>query len=149
MTGKKCPKGLYGTFCLVSRMVYYAVSYISAGHICRNFLPILLILNFSNKMGVTDYEIKRPNSFYHRCKSLLCLLVLDTSLFSGFQLLFQECPIGTFKNVEGSDKRLCTPCPPEHLPSRAKFVYVRGILSYSSLALPSLDPLFLLNCDVC
>ncbi|KAL0748737.1 hypothetical protein Bca101_030739 [Brassica carinata] len=50
MTGKKCPKGLYGTFCL-------------------------------------------------------------------------ECPIGTFKNVEGSDKRLCTPCPPEHLPSRAKFVY--------------------------
>ncbi|WZZ14027.1 hypothetical protein YC2023_107116 [Brassica napus] len=50
MTGKMCPKGLYGTFCL-------------------------------------------------------------------------ECPIGTFKNVEGSDKRLCTPCPPEHLPSRAKFVY--------------------------
>ncbi|XP_013597890.1 uncharacterized protein LOC106410224 isoform X1 [Brassica napus] len=56
MTGKKCPKGLYGTFCL-------------------------------------------------------------------------ECPIGTFKNVEGSDKRLCTPCPPEHLPSRAKFVYVRGGVS--------------------
>ncbi|WZZ02138.1 hypothetical protein YC2023_074466 [Brassica napus] len=56
MTGKKCPKGLYGTFCL-------------------------------------------------------------------------ECPIGTFKNVEGSDKRLCTPCPPEHLPSRAKFVYVRGVSS--------------------
>ncbi|XP_023635393.1 uncharacterized protein LOC17876163 [Capsella rubella] len=56
MTGKKCPKGLYGTFCL-------------------------------------------------------------------------ECPIGTYKNVEGSDKRLCTPCPPEHLPSRAKFVYVRGGVS--------------------
>ncbi|KAG2302148.1 hypothetical protein Bca52824_030799 [Brassica carinata] len=56
ITGKKCPKGLYGTFCL-------------------------------------------------------------------------ECPIGTFKNVEGSDKRLCTPCPPEHLPSRAKFVYVRGGVS--------------------
>ncbi|XP_048596635.1 uncharacterized protein LOC106366837 isoform X1 [Brassica napus] len=56
MTGKMCPKGLYGTFCL-------------------------------------------------------------------------ECPIGTFKNVEGSDKRLCTPCPPEHLPSRAKFVYVRGGVS--------------------
>ncbi|XP_019095487.1 PREDICTED: uncharacterized protein LOC104763029 [Camelina sativa] len=56
MTGKKCPKGLYGTFCL-------------------------------------------------------------------------ECPIGTYKNVEGSEKRLCTPCPPEHLPSRAKFVYVRGGVS--------------------
>ena len=25
MTGKKCPKGLYGTFCLVSLMVYYVV----------------------------------------------------------------------------------------------------------------------------
>ncbi|CAH2046122.1 unnamed protein product [Thlaspi arvense] len=56
MTGKKCPKGLYGTFCL-------------------------------------------------------------------------ECPIGTYKNVEGSDRRLCTPCPPEHLPNRAKFVYVRGGVS--------------------
>ncbi|CAA7026215.1 unnamed protein product [Microthlaspi erraticum] len=56
MTGKMCPKGLYGTFCL-------------------------------------------------------------------------ECPIGTYKNVEGSDKSLCTPCPPESLPSRAKFVYVRGGVS--------------------
>jgi|APAra0007618257_1042622.scaffolds.fasta_scaffold05724_9 hypothetical protein len=25
MTGKKCPKGLYGTFCLVSLLVYYVV----------------------------------------------------------------------------------------------------------------------------
>ena len=67
------------------------------------------------------------------------------TLFSGFHLLFQECPIGTFKNVEGSDKRLCTPCPPEHLPSRAKFVYVRGILSYSSLAPHPRIPCFFLT----
>ncbi|XP_010518683.1 PREDICTED: uncharacterized protein LOC104798344 isoform X2 [Tarenaya hassleriana] len=56
ITGKKCPKGLYGTYCL-------------------------------------------------------------------------ECPVGTYKNVEGSEESLCTPCPPERLPSRAKFVYVRGGVS--------------------
>ena len=60
-------------------------------------------------------------------------------------MLFQECPIGTFKNVEGSDKRLCTPCPPEHLPSRAKFVYVRGILSYSALIFHSLISLLIVE----
>lgn len=38
----------------------------------------------------------------------------------------QECPIGTYKDVEGSNASLCTPCPLELLPSRASFVYVRG-----------------------
>ncbi|EOY24117.1 Uncharacterized protein TCM_015803 isoform 1 [Theobroma cacao] len=53
VTGKKCPKGLYGTFC-------------------------------------------------------------------------RECPIGTYKDVDGSDEDLCTPCPLELLPNRANFIYVRG-----------------------
>ncbi|KAL5748335.1 hypothetical protein ACOSQ2_025632 [Xanthoceras sorbifolium] len=56
VTGKKCPKGLYGTFC-------------------------------------------------------------------------QECPIGTYKDVDGSDESLCTPCSLEHLPKRANFIYVRGGVS--------------------
>ncbi|XP_012475770.1 uncharacterized protein LOC105791978 isoform X1 [Gossypium raimondii] len=53
VTGKKCPKGLYGTFC-------------------------------------------------------------------------RECPIGTYKDIDGSDEDLCTPCPLELLPNRANFIYVRG-----------------------
>ncbi|XP_034215904.1 uncharacterized protein LOC117627774 isoform X6 [Prunus dulcis] len=53
VTGKKCPKGLYGTFC-------------------------------------------------------------------------KECPVGTFKNVDGSDAHLCIPCSVDLLPSRAEFIYVRG-----------------------
>lgn len=39
----------------------------------------------------------------------------------------QECPVGTYKDAEGSDPSLCKPCPLERLPTRAKFVYVRGI----------------------
>ncbi|OMO91688.1 hypothetical protein CCACVL1_07052 [Corchorus capsularis] len=53
VTGKKCPKGLYGTFC-------------------------------------------------------------------------RECPVGTYKDSEGSDEDLCTPCPLELLPNRANYIYVRG-----------------------
>ncbi|XP_050220604.1 uncharacterized protein LOC126670974 isoform X3 [Mercurialis annua] len=53
VTGKKCPKGLYGTFC-------------------------------------------------------------------------KECPVGTYKDVEGSDESLCVLCSLELLPNRANFIYVRG-----------------------
>ncbi|XP_071722506.1 uncharacterized protein [Rutidosis leptorrhynchoides] len=53
ITGKKCPKGLYGTFC-------------------------------------------------------------------------EECPVGTYKDVDGSDEGLCSPCSLELLPNRANYVYVRG-----------------------
>ncbi|GAV89383.1 hypothetical protein CFOL_v3_32800, partial [Cephalotus follicularis] len=56
VTGKKCPKGLYGTFC-------------------------------------------------------------------------KECPVGTYKDVEGSDEGLCTPCSLELLPNRANYIYVRGGVS--------------------
>ncbi|KAF8380635.1 hypothetical protein HHK36_028124 [Tetracentron sinense] len=59
VTGKKCPKGLYGTFC-------------------------------------------------------------------------NECPVGTYKDVDGSDACLCTPCSLEFLPHRADFIYVRGGVSQSS-----------------
>ncbi|PPR84335.1 hypothetical protein GOBAR_AA36379 [Gossypium barbadense] len=59
VTGKKCPKGLYGTFC-------------------------------------------------------------------------RECPIGTYKDIDGSDEDLCTPCPLELLPNRANFIYVRGGVRQSS-----------------
>ncbi|KAA8525945.1 hypothetical protein F0562_007955 [Nyssa sinensis] len=38
----------------------------------------------------------------------------------------EECPVGTYKDVEGSDACLCTPCPLEPLPNRANFIYVRG-----------------------
>ncbi|OVA12714.1 hypothetical protein BVC80_9019g8 [Macleaya cordata] len=59
ITGKKCPKGLYGTFC-------------------------------------------------------------------------NECPVGTYKDVDGSDAFLCSTCPLELLPQRADFIYVRGGVSQPS-----------------
>ncbi|KAJ8632040.1 hypothetical protein MRB53_025376 [Persea americana] len=59
VTGKKCPKGLYGTFC-------------------------------------------------------------------------NECPVGMYKDVDGSDYSLCSPCSLELLPQRAAFIYVRGGVAQSS-----------------
>ncbi|KAK1408067.1 hypothetical protein QVD17_39699 [Tagetes erecta] len=43
----------------------------------------------------------------------------------------EECPVGTYKDVEGSDSDLCTPCPLEKLPRRASFIHVRGGVSMS------------------
>uniref|UniRef100_A0ACD5V1E2 Uncharacterized protein n=2 Tax=Avena sativa TaxID=4498 RepID=A0ACD5V1E2_AVESA len=37
-----------------------------------------------------------------------------------------ECPVGTYKNVVGSNSSLCTPCSLDGLPNRADFIYVRG-----------------------
>ncbi|WVZ72633.1 hypothetical protein U9M48_021058 [Paspalum notatum var. saurae] len=38
----------------------------------------------------------------------------------------KECPLGTYKNVTGSSKSLCFPCPPNELPHRAIYINVRG-----------------------
>ncbi|XP_020592059.1 uncharacterized protein LOC110032695 [Phalaenopsis equestris] len=38
----------------------------------------------------------------------------------------EECPLGTYKNVTGSDFSLCRQCPPEELPHRAMYTSVRG-----------------------
>ncbi|KAF3651267.1 putative transcription repressor MYB6-like [Capsicum annuum] len=37
-----------------------------------------------------------------------------------------ECPLGTFKNVTGSDRALCNSCPNDELPHRAVYISVRG-----------------------
>ncbi|MBA0633037.1 hypothetical protein Godav_001688 [Gossypium davidsonii] len=37
-----------------------------------------------------------------------------------------ECPVGTYKNVSGSDSSLCQPCPAWELPHRAIYIAVRG-----------------------
>lgn len=37
-----------------------------------------------------------------------------------------ECPVGTYKNVVGSNSSLCTACSLDSLPNRADFIYVRG-----------------------
>ncbi|KAE8674389.1 glutamyl-tRNA(Gln) amidotransferase subunit C [Hibiscus syriacus] len=37
-----------------------------------------------------------------------------------------ECPVGTYKNVSGSDSSLCHPCPAWELPRRAIYTAVRG-----------------------
>ncbi|XP_057985855.1 uncharacterized protein LOC110667066 isoform X2 [Hevea brasiliensis] len=38
----------------------------------------------------------------------------------------KECPAGTYKNVTGSDRALCRPCPLNDLPHRAIYIAVRG-----------------------
>ncbi|KAJ9555936.1 hypothetical protein OSB04_010550 [Centaurea solstitialis] len=38
----------------------------------------------------------------------------------------EECPVGTYKNVTGSDKALCFACPADELPHRAYHIFVRG-----------------------
>ncbi|XP_057544556.1 uncharacterized protein LOC130823795 [Amaranthus tricolor] len=38
----------------------------------------------------------------------------------------EECPIGTFKNVTGSDFSLCHSCPAYELPERGMYIAVRG-----------------------
>ncbi|CAI0381031.1 unnamed protein product [Linum tenue] len=43
-----------------------------------------------------------------------------------YGIFCEECPIGTFKNVSGSDQALCYSCPSSELPSRALYVTVRG-----------------------
>lgn len=63
-----------------------------------------------------------------------CLFSLS---YSHWCLLFekialQECPLGTFKNVSGSDRSLCHACPSFQLPHRAIYVTVRGIPNFFS-----------------
>lgn len=41
----------------------------------------------------------------------------------------QECPIGTYKNVSGSDRSLCAKCPSHELPHRALYIPTRGTFS--------------------
>ncbi|KAL6984707.1 hypothetical protein U1Q18_018089 [Sarracenia purpurea var. burkii] len=43
-----------------------------------------------------------------------------------YGIFCQECPIGTFKNVSGSDRALCRDCPSHELPHRAVYVSIRG-----------------------
>ncbi|CAO2819397.1 unnamed protein product [Amaranthus hypochondriacus] len=40
-----------------------------------------------------------------------------------------ECPVGTYKDNDGSDEQFCAPCPQELLPNRAEYIYVRGGVS--------------------
>ncbi|CAN6486871.1 unnamed protein product [Victoria cruziana] len=43
-----------------------------------------------------------------------------------------ECPVGTYKDADGSEPSLCTPCSLDSLPNRAVFIYVRGGVSQPS-----------------
>lgn len=38
----------------------------------------------------------------------------------------EECPVGTFKNVSGSDAALCHSCPTRELPDRGMYIAIRG-----------------------
>ncbi|XP_051132101.1 uncharacterized protein LOC127252110 [Andrographis paniculata] len=43
-----------------------------------------------------------------------------------YGIFCEECPLGTYKNVTGSDKELCDNCPSNELPRRAVYIGVRG-----------------------
>ncbi|GAV62168.1 hypothetical protein CFOL_v3_05692 [Cephalotus follicularis] len=43
-----------------------------------------------------------------------------------YGIFCEECPLGTFKNVSGSDSTLCHTCPSNALPRRAIYIGVRG-----------------------
>ncbi|KAK2439331.1 hypothetical protein P8452_34829 [Trifolium repens] len=43
-----------------------------------------------------------------------------------YGIFCEECPVGTYKNVSGSDRALCRNCPPHNLPHRAIYIPVRG-----------------------
>lgn len=43
-----------------------------------------------------------------------------------YGIFCQECPIGTYKNVSGSNRALCKECPSHQLPMRALYTRVRG-----------------------
>ncbi|XP_073226021.1 uncharacterized protein [Cicer arietinum] len=43
-----------------------------------------------------------------------------------YGIFCEECPVGTYKNVSGSDRELCHNCPPHELPHRAIYISVRG-----------------------
>ncbi|POO00581.1 ephrin type-B receptor [Trema orientale] len=43
-----------------------------------------------------------------------------------YGIFCEECPVGTFKNVSGSDRALCYDCPSYGIPHRAIYVTVRG-----------------------
>ncbi|KAK7317631.1 hypothetical protein RJT34_02031 [Clitoria ternatea] len=40
-----------------------------------------------------------------------------------------EYPVGTYKNVSGSDRALCNDCPPQGLPHRVLYIPVRGAVA--------------------
>ncbi|XP_057449726.1 uncharacterized protein LOC130740994 isoform X1 [Lotus japonicus] len=43
-----------------------------------------------------------------------------------YGIFCEECPLGTYKDVDGSDPHLCIPCPLDLLPNRANLIYQRG-----------------------
>ncbi|KAL8040499.1 hypothetical protein ABFX02_10G102100 [Erythranthe guttata] len=43
-----------------------------------------------------------------------------------YGIFCQECPLGTYKNVTGSNRDLCNDCPSHELPRRAIYIAVRG-----------------------
>jgi hypothetical protein len=59
----------------------------------------------------------------------------------------EECPVGTYKNQTGLDFDLCKKCPPEDLPRRAAYSYVRG-MSMSVFYPDPISSLVLITCGV-
>ncbi|KAJ8774786.1 hypothetical protein K2173_017232 [Erythroxylum novogranatense] len=49
-----------------------------------------------------------------------------------YGIFCEECPVGTFKNVTGSDSSLCRSCPTHELPHRADYIPVRGGVTETS-----------------
>ena len=59
--------------------------------------------------------------------AFICITSLCPEVNQAYPLICQECPVGTYKDVDGSGVDLCIPCSMDLLPNRANFIYVRGI----------------------
>ncbi|XP_042406651.1 uncharacterized protein LOC121996676 [Zingiber officinale] len=58
-----------------------------------------------------------------------------------------ECPVGSYKDMDGSNSSLCIPCSLDVLPRRASFIYVRGGVTQSSCPYKCLSDKFKMpNC---
>ncbi|KAG1335439.1 hypothetical protein COCNU_03G015580 [Cocos nucifera] len=180
ITGKACPKGLYGIFCkecplgtfknvtgsdkslchqcpsdeLPRRAVYISVR----GGVAETPCPYKCISeryhmpHCYTALEELIYTFGGPWLFGLLLSGLLVLLALVLSVarmkfvgtdelpgpaptqhgsqidhsFPFLESLNEECPLGTFKNVTGSDKSLCHQCPSDELPRRAVYISVRG-----------------------
>lgn len=88
----------------------------------EDFIPIASVkgsVTSSGGIGSDDASIGKNGS------------VTGKDCPSGLYGVFcKECPVGTYKNEDGSDDSLCKPCFSERLPRRAKFTYIRGGVTF-------------------
>ncbi|XP_028772845.1 uncharacterized protein LOC114729995 isoform X1 [Neltuma alba] len=84
----------------------------------EEYVPVASIHGLMNNSGGSG-----NNGGHHGMRGTITGKECPKGLYGTF---CKECPIGTYKDVDGSDANLCIPCPIDLLPNRANFIYLRG-----------------------